>query len=222
MAFIHPPILGFGRAQEKTASASVGAGVRVIPIASTSGYVAGDPVFISKSDDSGLQYLGAVESVALNVSITTEIETNASKGASAKIWQPGTYAKLQYNYGAPFSKTRDLGITNQVSRGGKVYAAQIADVVETLDLRFPTMWWGDWKRLRDFLVEQRSDGLKEFGLAFWDMEEVDPTNESSLGESRVVRARISDGALKHTSPRMGVVSVGVGFFVLEEGVWVEA
>jgi len=126
----HQPIVAYGKTAAKTAGASVSEGDKSFTLTNTGTTIdVGHPVFISKSDDSEIQFLGLCLTSSTTV-ITTQLAAKDDLGASAKIWRPTKYAYFELGVtpsGGTVVEEMD-GTSTQVARGnGEIYAFQHSD-----------------------------------------------------------------------------------------------
>lgn len=156
------PIVAFGKTDSKTATAAVSAGDTEIEVDNSgSDYAVGDDLFISKSDDTELEYLGQLTAVASD-SVTVEVAVAADKGASAKLWKPNTSFRFSSGPGFGVRFVDRLGTFIDVSRGGQVTSTQIADAVRELEFEWGKGALADYQGFRSFLLGERSSGSKSF------------------------------------------------------------
>ena len=162
------PIVACGKTKEKIATSTVLAGDVVIDCDNASNaYAVGDPVFISKSDDAGNEFMGEVTQ-AMASEITVELTVGTSKGAGAKLWMPAASYRFESGYGFHMKPVEYLGVVTDRSRGGQFYATQIADSVSGVIMRWDGGKPADWQGYVTFLKTNRDNGRKPFSLAWWD------------------------------------------------------
>lgn len=207
--------VGYGRDISDVCESVVDSGDNTFDLTGHS-YLTGDLIWISKSDDTGLQFLGDVTETAANT-ITTRYGANASKGASAKVWTAAKGIQWTRGESGGWEKTRRTGTTLQVSRGGVVYSVNNADGVDVLTFAFEQGLRADYEAWLNFLQSDRSDGASSFTLAYWDW---------AANEGIAAEVRWAGGDTVFTMQRAGVAS-GIGryeirVFVVGEGTWVEA
>ncbi len=191
------PIFCKGRLALKTASGTVGAGVKVFTISNSSNPLAvGDPIFISKSDFTIPQYLG-LATAATTTTLTTTMTTAAAKGTGALLWKPETTCTFLYGPGAKQRRSTATGVTLKFSRGGVALPTRVGDAIEQLTLTWAGVPYGEFMRFRDFIIDEMSAGLDEFTAAWWDyfseqaqcakvlaaMDALDGTGESKVTEA---------------------------------------
>lgn len=198
------------------ADAAVGSGDNTITI-NGHGFVVGDKIFISKSDNTGIQYLGPVTAKDTN-SITTTYGANESKGTGVKVWKPGTLVAFSRGEDRNWSRRRQTGTRTEVSRGGVVYSINTADGAEVVRMAFEGGARTDYAAWRAFLVSNRSDGASSFVAAYWDWQE---------NAGKVQEARWAGSDLAFEVGGVGDVSRGVGrfeigFWIVDDDAWVES
>ena len=132
-------------------------------------FEAGDPIWISKNDDTGVQFCGVVVTKDTNT-LTVEYGANENKGSAAKIWTSDHWAQMSGNP-ARFTRTRQSGTDMVKSRGGVLYPVHAADGVDVLRFQFPAALAADYKALADFIADTLSDGIEPFTLSYWDWQE---------------------------------------------------
>lgn len=161
------PFFAWGKESEKAVTGVLGAGVSTIPVTSTAGWSAGSFGFVAKSDDTGNQFLGPATAVVVNTSVSFGFATDASKGASATLWQPaaGQYAAMTDHFTRAVNPTLRIGTRVRVSDGGAASSLGIADPFTTLSIQAADSIRSDMDGLWDFLALRRAGS---FAFAFWD------------------------------------------------------
>jgi len=165
------PVLAFGRSNPTTASAA-SAGATTLTLADASAYVVGNLVFVSESDDTETEHLGAVTK-KVGLVITIQYPLVAAKSASAKVWQPTLYWRAQSPQGGMPGKVRDDGIEQIEMRDGGLFRTRLRDTSIAVRLSYPRLKPDDWQSLRDFYDAPSGldSGLYDPVLAFFDHED---------------------------------------------------
>lgn len=220
-----PPVVAFGRTLEKT-GLTVGNGTNII-LFDNSGVdytTADDSVFVcdGAGSDSEFQFLGEVTSSDVS-GITTKLSTNSNKGSSAKIWKPTTGFRFNQPIASPALAIYDTGVEHQISPGGDLYTISVSDPTQQVEWRWPSITQDNWKRWRDFIINDRDNNHKHFTAAYWDYEDINPANiEGSIGASVCVEAASLDRILPFRAPKLNIARVGLRLFVVNPDAYVDA
>ncbi len=167
------PILAFGKTSAKLASAVIAAGAVSISVDNTDdAWVLGDNLFVSENDDSEVQFIGGIESIAADkLSVSVNIPVFASKGTSARLWKPTTSYELQLGPGGGLGRRALLGVRTRISRGGIPFATRTADSNDIIQFNFSGENFGrafDFQGVIDWLRTNRLASLYTFTLSYWD------------------------------------------------------
>lgn len=220
-----PPVVAFGRTLEKT-GLTVGNGTNVALFDNSgSDYTLSDTmVFVcdGAGSDSEFQFLGEVTSFD-GSGITTKLSTNSNKGSSAKIWKPTTGFRFSQPISSPALANYDTGVEHQISPGGDLYKISLSDPVSQVEWRWPQITQDNWKRWRDFIIDDRDNNLLPFTAAYWDYEDIDPTDiEGSVGSSVCAEAESLDRILPFRAPLLNIARVGIRLFIADPDAYVGA
>jgi hypothetical protein len=154
----------FCKGKVQTITATVTAASTTIPLVGAATYfTAGNHVFASAVDESDLQYLGKVMTVATN-SFTVSL---APIYNGARIWRPSTVCNFQRSPGLGTIPSRDLGVSIQQSRGGVPYVTATADPIDSVAMTWTERAVGDIERYRAFIAALRN-GADPFTAAWYD------------------------------------------------------
>ncbi|MBN1867725.1 hypothetical protein JW916_10570 [Candidatus Sumerlaeota bacterium] len=197
------PLFTRERELERSLSQSADAGSRVLYTASASDFSVGDRLFVSESDGSELEYLGAIAEVA-PTSLTATFPLETAKSATARVWRPASAFQWETVTASP-SVDRVLreGIVAERSVGGALWSARVADPWREDTLRFPGLSRAHFTAFRSWLASATRGGLDDFT---W------------VDETRcVARVRLLDSGFDQKETVSRVVDLVLKLAVLEEG-----
>lgn len=213
-----PPVVSYGRTNEKT-GLTIGNDTNSISFDnSVFDFVVGDLPFVcdGTGSDSEFQYIGPVTAAAVG-GITTKLFTNSDKGSSAKLWKPTVGFQFAQNFDSPAMRSISLGVATQATKGGIVWSVQTGDPVERLEWRFPQNDRMIIRMFRDFIVDNRSNGLDSFTAAYWDFQDFDianPDSSDSLGASKCIEARYGQSSIEFREIVLGTIQGAIPLFVV--------
>ena len=182
----HNPIAAYGKTAAKTVSGSVSEGAKSFTITNTGTTIdVGHPVFISKSDDTLIQFVGLCLTSSTTV-ITTEYGAATALGTSAKIWRPTYYAHFPLGVvpdGGTVIEEMD-GTSTVVARGaGEIYPFQHSDA--QVAVSFTVQGYAeDRAAWTTFRQTNRSYGTSAFSIGWYDQ---------AAGTTRVDRVILDNG-----------------------------
>ncbi len=160
------PILALGKTNEQSESGSVNAGAKVIPVTDTSGFAVGDPIFISETDGSEVEYLGEIVSKTAS-DITISYAVKESKGPGYKVWKPTYYELMPYDVSSPDKRTA-LGVETQRTQSGVPYRTRIADPYTIVTLTWEMLPRSVLQALDTFIIVHLNHGIEKCTVGYYD------------------------------------------------------
>lgn len=157
-------ILAQGKEAEQTLAGSLAAGATQasVPSADTI-FSLGELLFVSETDASEPEYLGAVNSVsATTVGFTFAVR--AAKEAGAKLWRPATSLLCPGVRGVPTKRKSDPGVAVERSLGGTSYAVRVGEPRTTLELALESLTPVRESEVDAWIAGPLAGGLLPFSL----------------------------------------------------------
>ena len=162
------PIAARGRAgQQAVTGVTVAGGVAQVAVASAAGYAAGQPVFASASAGAGLRLLGLVSGVVGNV-VGVRVVGAAAVAVGEVIWWPAAWWRASgLPSVTDWGQGRDEGVERLETTGGVLFTRTRA-ARESVRLGLARTTVADWQGWRGFLAGQADGGLACFTAAWAD------------------------------------------------------
>ncbi len=124
-----------GREAEQTLGDIAAAGATTIALAGADGIFAiGEQIFVSESDASETEYLGAVKSVS-PTDLDFSLPVRVSKNSGGLLWRPVSSLSVGGDPKLPQRRRSLTGVHVEQSLGGMVFAVQTGAAGEILDWR---------------------------------------------------------------------------------------
>ncbi len=163
------PIFAFGRSKDTTDAGGGIIGQTTFTLVSFGAWTTGDPVFVSESGDTEVEYLGTVQSVS-DPDITTEFGLVAAKAAGMKIWTPTLSVEMPSPVEARPEITRDSGIEFRKGLDGITRPIRSRDASKSLIIGYEHCTTSIYDDLVAFMENTSGPnfGLTRFGFAAWD------------------------------------------------------
>lgn len=156
------PLFCQGKDVQRETSEALGIGVRQIPTADAdSHFFAGQRVFISETDETEIEFLGIILSVAAD-SITVEFATQAAKNSGAKLWTPPAVFDWPAGTADSSRRTRHSGVEVVRSLGGEAYATRLREPYNIEIVQFDNLSDERFARLFLWFDQNADGGLEEF------------------------------------------------------------
>ncbi len=223
-------VCAFGKDKTGTVTGSVADGQSLFAVAGHS-FLVGERLWISKSDDSGVQFLGDITAVDPGVDVRTEPSgaptyqigdppvswpTDEAKGSGAKVWTTPADQLVVFQSGAQdYSPNDSDGVAHHATIGGVPYAFSIVEGREFIDLGFTEAKGEDYAAFKVFKDAERRRGADPMTIAFWGY--TDQTNIVWAAFYRLTTNSISFG------PRSDLFgSFTLRFERLTDGAYVES
>lgn len=172
-----------GRDAEQTLGDVVAAGATTIALAGANGiFSVGEALFISESDATETEYLGAVKSVS-PTDLDFSLSVRVSKNSGALLWRPVNSLNIGGDPKLPQRRRSLTGVHVERSLGGTVFAVQTGAAGEILDWRLDRLTPAQSAALGVWLDSTVQGGLAAFTL-------IAPTRELNavrLREAEYVR-----------------------------------
>lgn len=205
------PIFAKGKTNEQSESGSVAAGVTVIPVADANSYFAvGQPIFISETDGTEVEYLGPAIAVSTSA-VTVTHALQQAKGPGYKVWRPTDYVLMPYGISSPFDGTLALGVETQRSLGGEVYRTKTEDSYKQAVLTWDKLKALTWIIMRTFIVDVLNCGIYKCTIGYEDSTQLKIVS---------VTATLLMVEIPHLERTPGLVRGQVIFQVAEEDAYV--
>ena len=147
---------------QRETSEPVGVGARQIPTLGAGSYFhAGDRIFISEADETEVEYLGSVVSVAADA-ISIELATAKAHSTAAKLWTPLNIFEWPAGPPGAAQRTYHGGVEVVRSLGGVAYSTRLASPHEIESIRFENLTDGRAGQLSAWIEQEADGGLLEF------------------------------------------------------------
>lgn len=119
------PLFALGRIGETVTSAPLGVGSTFVEVSRAEEFFyANVPIFISRADDSDIDFLGFLVKTGEN-SIVTSLAARSAKPMGSKIWGADRFFNWMIPPAPPAERKIELGVKNLTSVGGKEYSVKI-------------------------------------------------------------------------------------------------
>lgn len=167
------PLLAYGTEVDKTITAgqNLQAGdTDILCDNSTNPFSVGDHIFIVSVDSDEYQHLGEVTALRAGdtgISVSKALAGDYADGAT--VFSPASIQEFSVGHGFDIQRSYRTGVRTRNSRGGRIFATQIADARHVID-----MSWRDRAVLSEFsafltwLATNRSNGRLAVTLVYWD------------------------------------------------------
>ena len=188
---IHPPVLAFGYDSQDATTSSLGDDTNSVAVVNTGSprpFPVGGIAFVATAAGTAMQCLGPILT-ANDAGITTLYYTNSAKGAAALVWTAEEVVSMSRDYLEPY-EGRALPWDILILKSGLPRKVQNRDSRTQLELRWANLDNEDWRNVRDFLMDERDEGLFDFNLAYWSRPSATAAGSNS-GEGKSVVAQVT-------------------------------
>ncbi len=175
-----------GKTSEHTITSPSSAGARFFAlVGANTFYSPGDLLFMSESDGSETEFLGAVVAATVTM-LESTLPLLKAKSANAKIWKPTNHFGFSAEFSPPLTRKIGTGVTVTRTGGGGYSASRTTDRTDTMVLVWEGMAPGLDEDLTSWLESATNGGLDPFTLVF-PSRKVEAVRLYDDGYSRVVR-----------------------------------
>lgn len=156
------PLFCQSKEVQRETSGAVGAGVRIIPtLGAADSFRAGRRVFLSEFDQTKIEFLGTIQSVAAD-SITVAFATREGKAPGAKLWTPRSLFEWPVGLEPAAKRTQQTGVEIVRAVGGPAYATRLRQPHYVESVRFEDLTDERALQLAEWFTAQAAGGLEPF------------------------------------------------------------
>lgn len=162
------PIFATGKTNERSEAGSLNIGETSIPVANASTYFsAADPIFISESAGTEVEYLGEAISVSTTI-VVVPYGLVEAKGAGYKVWKPTSSVVMPYGAASPWERNVPLGVQTQRTQAGTAYRTKISDGYTLITLNWNDLPESNYTSLITFIITTLNYGINTCTIGYYD------------------------------------------------------
>jgi len=161
-------LFAHGRLNERDLTSILAAGSNQVPVANADTYfAAGDPIFVSESDGSEVEFLGVATSVTTGQIVTT-FATGQPKAATGKAWKPQSTLAVAGTFGTPEKRKLDRGLIVQRSLAGTTFSMDVGASAERFEIDLSGLTPRELDSLLSWIESTTAGGTGAFTIVHLD------------------------------------------------------